>query len=201
MILHKTTVWLSVCLLSPSAGYSCCLEQANLNFWQFLLPFHDIIPAQSDCSPNQERRNIEQPNIENTETKTGLSVLLSLFAAAAFFRRIFLQICFVIFVYCFFSSSAVGSINWQTVCWKLKRCFGDQQRDGQRDHMVNSRPTRPLLRHWNRNHVLVKVGCPVQKSKSKRHNKCKSATNRGVKSHSHSHSESFQTIVSCGTHA
>lgn len=85
MILHKTTVCLTDCLLSPSAGYSCCLEQANLNFWQFLLPFHDIIPAQSDCSPNQERRNIEQPNIENTVTKTGLSVLLSLFAAAAFF--------------------------------------------------------------------------------------------------------------------
>lgn len=76
-----------------------------------------------------------------------------------------------------------------------------RETDRQRDHMVNSRPTRPLLRHWNRNHVLVKVGCPVQKSKSKTHNKCKSATNRGVKSHSHSHSESFQTIVSCGTHA
>lgn len=60
---------MSVCLLSPSSFYSCCLEQANLNFWQFLLPSHDIIPAQTDCSPNQEKRNIEEPNIEKQKQK------------------------------------------------------------------------------------------------------------------------------------
>lgn len=139
-----------MCLLSPSACYSCCLEQANLNFWQFLLPFHDIIPAQTDCSPNQERRNIEQPNIENTETKTGLSVLLSLFAAAAFFSAHisadlfrYFRLLLLLFVCGWQHQLTDSSLKAQEMFWGST----ERRTNRQRDHMVNSRPTRPLLRH------------------------------------------------------
>lgn len=89
MILHKTTVCMSVCLLSPSSFYSCCLEQANLNFWQFLLPSHDIIPAQTDCSPNQEKRNIEEPNIEKQKQKLVSLCFTFAFCCCLFFGAYF----------------------------------------------------------------------------------------------------------------
>lgn len=204
MILHKTTVCLTVWLCVWSPPPLATVVALNR---QILIFGNSFCRSMTSFLHSLTAALTRKDEISNSQiSKTQKQKLVSLFyfrflLLLPFFRRIFLQICFVIFVYCFCSSSAVGSIDRQFAESSRDVLGISRDTDRQRDHMVNSRPTRPLLRHWNRNHVLVKVGCPVQKSKSKTHNKCKSATNRGVKSHSHSHSESFQTIVSCGTHA
>lgn len=155
----------------------------------------------SDCGPNQEKRNIEQPNIEKLKQKLVSLCFTFAFCCCLFSAHIsadlfrYFRLFLLLFV-CGWQHQLTDS------SLKAKDLFWGRDRETDNETTWSTRGQRGLLRHWNRNHVLVKVGCPVQKSKSKTHNKCKSATNAGgVKSHSHSHSESFQTIVSCGTHA
>lgn len=134
MILHKTTVcltvWLCVCSPPPLATVVALNRQILIfgnSFCRSMTSFlHRLTAALT------RKDEISNSQISKTQKQKLVSLFYFRFLPLLpFFRRIFLQICFVIFVYCFCSSSAVGSINWQTVRWKLKRCFGDQQRDRQ----------------------------------------------------------------------